>query len=159
MAIVRVMGRGTRIGVVVLVAASAPAALALESLLRRLILPPEFDDVREFFGPPATDAAWLFAGLCVLAALGGVLAQRRWCHDRMQRARDKGEDPAAAAMDRTLLAMSIPQVPAILSTVAFMSGAELTPVLASMGISTAGVLAQGVQWEALLAAARSGDEG
>jgi hypothetical protein len=151
------VGRGTRIGVVVLVAASAPGALALETFLRRLILPPEFDDVREFFGPAATDAAWFFAASCVLAALVGVAAQRRWCRDRMRRAREDGDDPTRAAMDRTFLAMSIPQVPAILATVAFMSGAELRPVLVAMAISTLGVLAQGVQWEALLAAARRED--
>jgi hypothetical protein len=156
---VAAVGRGTRIGVVVLVAASAPAALAIETLLRRLILPPDFEEIRRFFEPTATDAAWIFAAACVLASVAGLFAQRRWCRDRMQRARAEGEDPARAAMDRTFLSMSIPQVPAILATVAFMSGAALTPVLVAMGISTLGVLAQGVQWEALLFAARSHDDG
>jgi hypothetical protein len=134
-------------------------ALALESGLRRLILPPEFEEVRTFFGPAATDAAWAFVVACALAAPAGIWLQRSWCRARMQRARDEGGDEARAAMDRTFLSMSIPQVPAILATVAFMSGAELTPVLAAMAVSTLGVLAQGVQWEALLSAARRRDDG
>lgn len=114
--------------------------------------------MRTFFGPAATDAAWAFVVACVVAAVGGVWLQRRWCERRMAAARAAGDDEARAVMDRTFLSMSIPQVPAILATVAFMSGAALTPVLAAMAISTVGVLAQGVQWEALLASTRSGAE-
>lgn len=149
------MGRGTRIGVVLLVAISAPLAFASESLIRRLLLPPEFDDVREFFGPGATTFAWGCVALCVLAALCGVWVQRRWVRERTRRAREEGTDVGKAAMDRTFLSMSIPQVPAILSTVAFMSGSELMPVVVAMAVSSTGVIAQGVQWELLLAQMRT----
>ena len=149
------MGRGTRIGVVLLVAISAPLAFASESLIRKLLLPPEFDEVREFFAPSATSFAWGCVVLCVLAALFGLWVQRRWVRERTRRAREEGSDVGKAAMDRTFLSMSIPQVPAILSTVAFMSGSELMPVVVAMGISSTGVIAQGLQWEVLLADMRT----
>jgi hypothetical protein len=148
------VSRATRIGLVLLVAASAPLALAFEAGVRQLLGLPELDEVRHLLRPTATGAAWALAGLCVVAAALGLGAQRRWCEGRMRVAAAAGEDPARAVMDRTFLAMSIPQVPAVLSTVAFMTGSELAPVLAAMAISTVGVLAQGLQWEALLARAR-----
>lgn len=149
------MGRGTRISVVLLVAISAPLAFASESLIRKLVLPPEFDEVRDFFGPGATSFAWGCVALCVLAAVFGIWVQRRWVRERTQRAREEGTDVGKAAMDRTFLSMSIPQVPAILSTVAYMSGSELTPVVVAMVISSVGVIAQGIQWEVLLADTRT----
>jgi hypothetical protein len=148
------MSRPTRIGVVVLVATSAPAAFTFESLIRQLLLPPEFEDVRVFFAEGATMVAWGCVVACVFAALAGYRVQRRWTQQRVEAAKREGTDVDKAVMDRTFLSMSIPQVPAIASTVAFMSGGDLWPVIIAMVISSSGVIAQGIQWEALLERAR-----
>ena len=129
-------------------------ALGFESLVRHFVMPAELAEIRGFFAPMATTAAWVFAAACILADGLGMVLQRRWCLARMELARADGSDLARAAMDRTFLAMSVPQVPAILATAAFMSGSELVPVLVAMAISSVGVVAQGLQWEALLARAR-----
>jgi len=151
------MGRAARIGVVALVATSAPLALAFETLLRRLLLPPELEALRGDLGPLATDIAWLLTAACVAAAALGLWLQRRWCLRRVQETRSRGGDVPRALTDRTFLSMSVPQVPAILATVAFGWGSAATPVIAAMVISSLGVVAQGAQWERLLAVTRRAD--
>ena len=141
--------------VVVLIAVSAPLALGLETLLRKLVfLPlvgPELREIREFYWPELTDelreamltrAAWVLVGVTVLAGIVGVVALRRAA--RRQRT-------ASAIRDRVFLLTSIPQVPAILATLCFAFGSQLSPVLVSMAISTAFVLAQGIVGERMLA--------
>lgn len=142
--------------VVLLIAASAPLALALETLLRNYVLLPmvgaELRELREFFWPELTDelrqtvlthAAWVLVAVTVLAGVLGVVLLRRVA----RRQRD-----AAGVRDAVFLLTSIPQVPAILATLCFAFGSRLGPVLVSMAISTAFVLAQGRVGERLLSA-------
>ena len=126
--------------VVVLIAVSAPLALGLETLLRKLVFLPlvgaELREIREFYWPELTDelreamltrAAWVLVGVTVLAGIVGVVALRR--AGRRQRT-------ASAIRDRVFLLSSIPQVPAVLATLCFAFGSQLLPVLVSMAIST-----------------------
>lgn len=140
--------------VVVLIAASAPLALGLETLLRKLVLAPlmgaELRELREFYWPELTDAlreaaltqaAWVLVGVTVLAGVLGVVLLRR---------AGRRQSEAAKVRDSVFLLTSIPQVPAILATLCFAFGAQLLPVLVSMAISTVFVLAQGVLGERML---------
>lgn len=140
--------------VVLLIAVSAPLALGLETLLRKLVLVPlmgaQLQELREFYWPALTDelreaaltnAAWVLVGVTVLAGVLGVVLLRRT--GRRQR-------EAAKVRDSVFLLTSIPQVPAILATLCFAFGARLLPVLVCMVISTAFVLAQGVVGERML---------
>ena len=140
--------------VVVLIAVSAPLALGLETLLRKLVLVPlmgaELRELREFYWPALTDelrqavlteVAWVLVGVTVFAGVLGVMLLRR---------AGRRKRTFSGIRDQVFLLTSIPQVPAILATLCFAFGAELLPVLVSMGISTAFVLAQGIVGERLL---------
>jgi ABC-type sugar transport system permease subunit len=140
--------------VVLLIAVSVPIALAIETGFRQLVLlpmiGPELHELREFYWPALTDelrraaltrTAWVLVGVTVLAGALGVALLRR----AARRERDLAE-----LRDRLLLLTSIPQVPAILATLCFAFGSSLLPVLISMAISTAFVLAQGLVGERLL---------
>jgi hypothetical protein len=141
--------------IVLLIAVSAPLALGFETALRKLVFVPlmgaELAEIREFYWPELTDQvreamvtqwAWRLVGVTVLAGVLGVLLLRR----ATRRPLDAG-----AIRDRMLLLTSIPQVPAILATLCFTFGSQLLPVLVSMGISTAFVLAQGILGDRALA--------
>lgn len=142
--------------VVLLIAASAPLALGIETLFRvqvlARILGPSLDEVRTFFSPHTTRAAWLMVGATVLAGFVGMAVTRAAL-------RKVAREPDAARRegllrDRTLLLTSIPQVPAILATLCFTAGASLVPVVVAMLISTAFVLVQGFAGERMLARMR-----
>ena len=130
--------------VVLLIAASAPLALGLETLLRRHLLAPivgpaELAMVRTFLSPTLTAAAWALAPVTVAAGAVGLFALRRTV------VRGGSE---RVLRDRLLLLTSIPQVPAILATLTFMLGARLAPVLVVMALSTVCVLTMGFVGEA-----------
>lgn len=131
-----------------LVALSTALALAVETAVRRLMLPPEFEQVREWLSPTLEPWAW---GTVPLTALAGVTGW--WLYGRLVRrgiARAKpGSDPertrARAELDAAILASSAPQVPAVAATMLFMMGAPLRPVLVAMGVAVVGVLSLGVR--------------
>ncbi len=155
--------------VVLLVAVSAPLALALETVLRNFVIVPmigpELEEIREFYWPALTDelreaalthAAWILVGVCALAGVLGVVLLRGAARRGIERARaEPNADPAELARievrDRILLLTSIPQVPAILATLCFAFGSRLLPVLVCMVVSTGFVVAQGLVGERLLA--------
>lgn len=135
-------------GVLALICLSTPAALGVETLLRRLMMPPEFDDVRAWLSPtltpwawatvPVTVAAtglgwWLFAALTRRALNRRALNKRRPEHS-------EHEARAKAQLNAIMLASSAPQVPAVAATMLFTMGAALTPVLVAMGTAMLGVL-------------------
>ncbi len=135
--------------IVLVIALSAPLALGVETLLRKQvlgrILGPDLDEVRGFFSPQTTRAAWVMVGATLVAGLVGVLVTRVAIR-RLARE----PDPAARARmlrDRLLLLTSIPQIPAIAATLCFMAGSRLLPVLIAMAISTLFVLVQGFAGE------------
>lgn len=139
--------------VVLLIAISAPLALAIETLFRvqvlGRILGPALDEVRTYFSPQTTAMAYLMVGATVVAGVVGIVATRA----AVRRIASE-PDPARRARllrDRTLLLTSIPQIPAIVATLCFTAGAELAPVLVAMAISTVFVLVQGFAGERTLA--------
>lgn len=140
--------------VVLLIAVSAPLALGIETAFRQLVLVPmigaELRELREFYWPALTDelrraaltqTAWVLVGATVLAGALGVALLRRAA---------RRQQDLAELRDQLLLLTSIPQVPAILATLCFVFGSSLLPVLISIAISTAFVLAQGLVGERML---------
>jgi len=133
--------RRTVLAIMAFVAASTPLAMGVEAVIRRLLLPPVFDDVREWLRPSLTPVAWAM-GLVALAATGLGCALRRRFYDRFA-ARPEGslEDRRARAQFESLMiAASVPQIPALLATILAMLGADLTASWAAVGVATCGVL-------------------
>ena len=136
--------RSNRRWLIIFTATAVPLALGFEALVRAFLLPPEFEEVREFLGPAMTVFAWAMVVLTLATVLIGILLQR-WMTRRAELAAPKqGKTPAEAraSMGPFLLAASIPQAPAILAGLSLLAGAELLPVLLAVGSSTAGVCIQ-----------------
>jgi hypothetical protein len=138
--------------IVLLIALSAPLALAIETLFRvhvlGRIIGPALDEVRSHFSPTTTRVAWVMVGVTVVAGLLGLVATRAALR-KLAREPDTAQR-MRRLIDRTLLLTSIPQVPAVFATFCFTAGAELLPVLVSMVISTGFVLVQGFGGERVL---------
>lgn len=136
--------RSNRRWIIVFTATAVPVALAFETLLRAVLLPPEFEEVRGLLGPAMTQAAWIMVGLTLVTVLLGIALQRWLTRRKVAQARARGValDEAQASMGPFLLAASIPQAPAILAALSFLVGAEPLPVLLAVGLSTAGVCVQ-----------------
>jgi len=141
------IGRAKFYGVLAIVACSTPLALAVETGLRQIIFPPEFDEVRMWLRPSITPWVWLTVPVCVLAVPLGARLQR-WLVARdlaklpVERRTEQGR--IESEFDALLLSTSAPQLPAVIATIAFMFGAELLPVVVAMIIATLGVLGLGV---------------
>ncbi len=133
--------------VVAMLALSSPASLVAETALRKALFTPEMNDFRRFLRPTLTPVAWgLLAATCAAALV--VVPAHRSIHRRMRaRVEARAHDPATLeeAMQGALyLGASVVQLPTLLSTVTFMLGAELTPVLAALLVAASGVVAIGV---------------
>ncbi len=130
---------------------AAPVALALETLLRSLIFPPEFDDFREFLEPALTPVAWVLGLVAAGASLVGLAVQRRMAEKRLsQLPSDAGyEQRYGQVLGVFMLTTALPQIPAILSTFAFMFGASLVPVLTGIALSSVGVIGQALRVSSL----------
>lgn len=135
-------------GVLVLVALSTGLALGVETAVRRLMMPPELEQVRAWLSPTLEPWAWGMVPLTGLASAGawwlyGVLVRRA-----LSRARP-GLTPAQALaraeLDAAILASSAPQLPAVAGTMLFMMGAPLLPVGVAMGVAVLGVLSLGLR--------------
>lgn len=126
------------------VVVSVPLALGLESLLRRLILPPDFDTLRMLWGRSLTPWVW---GLLPIAALVDVAAFRLHLHLCAGIARGEptlgAEKTAWQRFEALMIAASVAQAPGLVATFGYMVGASLSSVLAVIAVSTAGVLALG----------------
>jgi len=126
------------------IALSVPAALALESLIRWAVLPPELDQLRQVWGAHATALVW---GLAPIALGGDLLAfvlQRR-LQARAIRLTES-LPPAKQRMKRfeaLMISASVAQIPGLLAASGFMLGADLSAVLVALGVSTLGVFALG----------------
>lgn len=139
------MKRAGTLGLVAATVLAAPLALALESVLRWLVFPPDFEVIRAFLEPVMTPIAWVLVGLSVLAGIAGALAQRALVARKIARL---GPHAAPAQIETArnqvfLITASLPQLPTIASTLAFMFGASLAPTLVGVGVCTVSVLAQG----------------
>jgi hypothetical protein len=137
----RTRGRGA---LIVLTAVAAPAALGFETLLRWLIFPDDFELVRELLRPTLTIVAWALCAVCAVAAVAGVTVQQRLASRAVAKLGPAADADrvARARLGGFLLAASIPQVPAVLATFAFMFGASIVPVLVAITIVTVAVVVQ-----------------
>ncbi|AKF03765.1 hypothetical protein [Sandaracinus amylolyticus] len=140
------MKRGSTILLVAATVLAAPIALAFESVLRWLLFPPDFEAVRAFLEPFLTPLAWLLVVISALAGIAGTFAQRTIAARRIAKL---GAGATAVQIETVrnqvfLITASIPQLPTIASTFAFMFGASLVPTLVGVAIGTLSVLAQGV---------------
>lgn len=137
-----------------LIAISVPIFLGVETLLRVYVLGPLYGpllaEVRALYWPQvsaemiaarATGLAWILIGVTVVAGSVGIMLLR----GVIRRASSAtGERPTPAKIRDTLLLMtSIPQVPGLVSTLCLAGGAEWTPVLICVGVSTSFVVVQG----------------
>jgi len=124
---------------------AAPAALGLETALRLLLFPPEFELVRELLHPYLTVVAWLVALVAGIGAAVGLLVQRRVVQARIAKlpeAANTLERRYQVAFGVFLLATAIPQIPSIIATFCFMFGASIVPVLVAIGLTSVGVVGQ-----------------
>jgi hypothetical protein len=131
---------------VALTVVAAPIALAFESLLRWLMLPPEFEEIRFWLQPIMTPIAWGLVALSALTGVVGLLLQRAIVRRRIAKL---GEHDTPIQREHVrnqvfLVTASIPQLPTIASTFAFMFGASLVPTLVGVTICTVSVLVQGL---------------
>ncbi|MCX4246637.1 hypothetical protein [Paraliomyxa miuraensis] len=134
-------------GLLGLIALSTPMALAVESGMRRLLMPPDFERVRAWLSPTLTPWAWATVPLTVAATglgwwLVRVLARREL--RVVRRGMTAEQARRKADFEALMLASSAPQVPAVAATMLFMLGASPTPVVVSMVLATLGVLSLGV---------------
>jgi len=131
---------------VVMPAVAAPAALGLETVLRSLLFPPDFEVLRETLHVPATVAAWVLVLICAALVPVAFVWKRHLFARRVRRL--EGASTAATEEQRKqavvgayMLAASLPQVPAVLATLAFLFGASIVPVAATLAIVTVAVVA------------------
>ena len=144
--------RGKRL-LVGLTTVAAPLALALETLMRKLLFPllmgDDFELVRDFLRPLLTPVAWALCGVALLAVLAGMALHARLVARAIARLPEsKRALPAErerAEVGAFMIAASVPQIPCVLSTVTFMFGAELLPILVAVGIASIGVLVQALR--------------
>lgn len=131
----------------VFITISTPLALVLETYLRGIMFPPEFEEVRMYLRPSLESPVWSLLSLVALTTYIGIRCMKSRIERRMakrpeseqtQRYRDK------ETLDSIVIFTSLPQVPAIIATFCFMFGARLTPVLVNMAVATLGVIAVGL---------------
>lgn len=143
----KVPTRAKLYGVLAVVAISTPLALGFETGLRLLLFPPGFEDVRMWLRPSVTPWMWLTPVACALATFVGYRLQSWLVAQRLAKLPEKertAEARGAAELDALLLATSAPQLPAVVATLGFMAGSQLTPVVVAMAVATLGVLLLGV---------------
>ncbi len=127
---------------------AAPVALVLETILRKLIFPPEFEELRALFEPTLTPVVWGLTALTALLGAFGVVMQSRLAARAVSKLPSEARTPARvhkAELGAFMLAASIPQIPAILATLGFMWGASLTPVLVAIGVVTLAIVVQALR--------------
>jgi predicted membrane channel-forming protein YqfA (hemolysin III family) len=122
---------------------AAPAALGLETVLRKLLFPPEFEEFRAFLRPLLTPVGWLVAAVAVAASVAGLAVQRRMAQKRIARLERADFDARyREVLAIFLISTAVPQVPAIISTLTFMFGASFWPVAVGVGFASVGVVLQ-----------------
>jgi len=130
---------------------AAPGALVVETALRKLIFPPEFDEVRAFLEPMLTPVGWGMAAVAAIGAALGLVVQRRVALKRLARLPDTAtvDDRYREIFAVFLLTTAVPQIPALLSTFVFMFGASVWTVIAAIAFCSVGVVAQALRVPAM----------
>lgn len=141
--------RAQTVVLVVAVALAAPIALVFETALRSLLFPiiaPDFELARTLLEPVMTPVAWLLVLVSAIAGVLGVALQRTLAQRRIARlgAAALPAQVEAARNQVFFLTTTIPQIPTIASTFAFMFGASPVPTLVGVSMCTVSVLVQGV---------------
>lgn len=141
------MSRRANFLTLALVAASTPAALGLEALLRHTLMPAATQEFREWLAPQITPFAWGLVALAAVTVLGALAAQPQLVGALSRRLDREARVPpeqrqARARFETLMIVASVTQVPALLAAAASMFGADLLPAALTVGIGTAGVLAQ-----------------
>lgn len=134
-------------GILALIAVSTPAMFGVESLLRRLLLPPEFEQVRAWLGPSITPYVWGLAAAAAVAAPVALRLQRSFVQralSRLDRAHRDAQSEPRARFDALILSTSVVQVPALLAVLGYLLGADLVPVIVAIVVATVGVIGQGI---------------
>lgn len=131
------------------VALAAPIALLFETLLRTLLFPvlaPDFELARTLLEPVMTPIAWLLVLVSIAAGIAGVALQSSLLARRIARLGASAEPMRieAARNQVFFLTTTIPQLPTIASTFAFMFGASVVPTWIGVSTCTISVLAQGI---------------
>lgn len=132
---------------VAIVAVSTPLAVVFETLLRRWLMPPEFEEVRVWWEPSVTPWMWLTPPLALLGIPLGLALQNWLARRNLARLPEHRRTPASeslAVLDAMLLSTSVAQVPAVLATMGLLIGSKPAPVLVATAVATAGVLVIGV---------------
>ncbi len=127
---------------------AAPAALALETGLRKLLFPPEFDELRTILEPALTPVVWGLVVLTALFAVLGIVLHARLVARAIAKVPEPARTPARihrAELGAFMLAASIPQIPAIFATLGFMLGSSLTPVVVAIGVATVAIVIQAIR--------------
>ena len=139
---------GRRYGLLAIIGLSTPFALVVETGVRRLMMPPEFEQVRAWLRPDITPWAWVTVPLALVGTAVGFALQRWLARRELSKPPRAGVDPETARrkaeFEALMLSTSAPQIPALLATFAFMFGSALLPVLVSMGVATLGVISLGL---------------
>lgn len=128
---------------------ASPAALGLETGLRLLFFPSDFNVyIRPFLNPYLTPVAWIFATIAGLGALLGLALQRRLVTKRIGKLPEEfntRERRYQVAFGVFLLTTAVPQIPSIFSTFCFTFGSDLLPVIVSIALTSAGVVGQALR--------------
>lgn len=139
--------RGRLWGLLAVVALSTPMAMAVETGMRRLMMPPGFDLVRAWLSPTLTPWAWATVPATLAATGLGWWLQRVLVRRELRTPRpgmSEAQARSKAEFEALMLASSAPQVPAVAATMLYMMGAPLLPVVVSMAIAMLGVLSLGL---------------
>ncbi len=137
--------QGGGAALILLTVVAAPVALGFETLLRKLLFPPEFEEIRALLHPILTPLVWGLVALTAVVGALGLVLQRRLVARAIGRIPPTHRDSARlhrAKLGAFMLAASVPQVPAILATFGFMWGSSLTPTVLAIAVAT---LAIGLQ--------------
>lgn len=133
--------------IIAIVAVSTPLAVVFETLLRRWMMPPEFEEVRAWWEPSVTPWMWPMPPLALLGIPLGFALQRWLVRRNLARLPEHRRTPdveSKAVLDAMLLSTSVPQVPAVIATMGLLVGSKPLPVLLATAVATAGVLVIGV---------------
>lgn len=127
---------------------AAPAALGIETGLRLLLFPDDFDLIREFLRPNLTPVAWGFAVVAGIGAVAGLVIQKKLVARRVAKLPEEAntlDRRYQAAFGVFLLTTAVPQIPSIFATFCFTFGSSIVPVIAAITLTSIGVVGQAVR--------------
>jgi hypothetical protein len=128
----------------VAIAVAVPVALVLESLLRALMFPPDFEYLREAWGPGITPWVWRLVPISMLVDVAAYYLQLALQKRAAEMATAAAGKKRWKQFEGLMVSASVAQIPGFIAAFCFMLGADLTAVLAVVTVSTVGVVVLGV---------------